>query len=344
MMKLRMRPIYSALFLVSLLLSAGFLFSCSTDGRHFRIEGKFLNINLGEFYVYSPDGGVDGVDTIKLNGGRFAYEVPCRTPATLVMVYPNFSEQPIFAQPGKTVSVKGDASHLKEVQVKGTKDNEWMTAFREQIANASPPEIAKYAEQFVKDHPDSPASVYVVSKYFVQAVQPDYKKANELLNIVKGAQPKNLYAVRLQQTVQALQSASGQGTLPQFSVLDMNGRTVSSSTFQQADVAVILQWASWNYESVNMLRDIKKLSRTSAGRLKVLSVSLDAGVPECRKTLESDSLLWPNVCDGQMFDGHLTRALALSAVPDNIVLQRGRIVARSLSASNLRNEVERLLK
>ena len=142
-MKLRMRPVYSALFLVSLLLSAGFLFSCSTDGRHFRIEGKFLNINLGEFYVYSPDGGVDGVDTIKLNGGRFAYEVPCRTPATLVMVYPNFSEQPIFAQPGKTVSVRGDASHLKEVQVKGTKDNEWMTAFREQIANASPPEIAK---------------------------------------------------------------------------------------------------------------------------------------------------------------------------------------------------------
>ena len=124
----------------------------------------------------------------------------------------------------------------------------------------------------------------------------------------------------------------------------MNGRNVSSSTFQQADVAVILQWASWNYESLNMLRDIKKLSRTSAGRLKVLSVSLDAGVPECRKTLESDSLLWPNVCDGQMFDGHLTRALALSAVPDNIVLQRGRIVARSLSASNLRNEVERLLK
>ena len=343
-MKRHTRNLHSVLSLASLLLSVGFLFSCGADGRHFRIEGKFLNINLGEFYVYSPDGGVDGIDTIKLNGGRFAYEVPCSTPTTLVMVYPNFSEQPIFAVPGKSVNVKGDASHLKQVQVKGTKDNELMTAFREQIANASPPEIAKYAEQFVKDHPASPASVYVVSKYFVQAAQPDYKKASELLNLVKEAQPKNLYAVRLSQTLDGLKSTIDNGQLPTFSVRDMNGNTVSSTTYKNAEVAVILQWASWNYESLNVLRDIKKLSRTSGGRLKVLSVSLDAGIPECRKALESDSLTWPNVCDGQLFDGQLTRTLALSAVPDNIVLQRGRVVARSLSASNLRNKVEGLLK
>ena len=26
---------------------------------HFKFEGKFLNMNQGEFYVYSPDGGFD---------------------------------------------------------------------------------------------------------------------------------------------------------------------------------------------------------------------------------------------------------------------------------------------
>lgn len=327
----------------SLLLSVGFLFSCGTDGRHFRIEGRFQNLNQGEFYVYSPDGGLDKLDTIRLNGGRFAYEMTCEEPRTLVMVYPNFSEQPIFALPGKKVSVKGDASHLKEVEVEGTKDNEWMTAFRKQIANASPPETAKYAEQFVKDHPESPASVYVVSKYFVQSPRPDYKKACELLDMVKAQQPKNLYAVRLQQTVAGLTNVADGASLPTFSVRDMNGATVSSATYKDAEVAVIVQWASWNYESMGMLREVKRVSRNVGGRLKVLSVSLDAGVPECRRPLENDSLLWPNVCDGQMFDGELSRKLGFSSVPDNVVLQRGRVVARSLSSSNLRNKIESLL-
>ena len=35
-----------------------------------------------------------------------------------MLVFPNFSEQPIFAQSGKTVNVKGDATHLKEMSVK----------------------------------------------------------------------------------------------------------------------------------------------------------------------------------------------------------------------------------
>jgi hypothetical protein len=60
---------------------------------------------------------------------------------TLMIVFPNFTEQPVFAAPGKSVDIKGDASHLKEMKVKGTKPNELMNQLREQIANASPNEI-----------------------------------------------------------------------------------------------------------------------------------------------------------------------------------------------------------
>ena len=30
-------------------------------------------MNQGELYVYSPDGGVAGLDTIKIEAGRFSY-------------------------------------------------------------------------------------------------------------------------------------------------------------------------------------------------------------------------------------------------------------------------------
>lgn len=110
------------------------------------MDGRLLNLNQGEFYVYSPDGVFDGIDTIKVEGGRFTFETQCKESGTLVIVFPNFSEVPVFAEPGKSVSVKGDASHLKEIEIEGTKENELMTAFRQQLVKASPPEEMSYAE------------------------------------------------------------------------------------------------------------------------------------------------------------------------------------------------------
>lgn len=120
------------------------LASCGEDSKHFKIEGRLLQMNQGEFYVYSNGAGVEGLDTIKVQGGRFSFEMPCLSPVTLTLVFPNFSETPIFAEPGKTAKIDGDASHLKMLKVKGTKDNELMTTFRSQISNASPPEIKHY--------------------------------------------------------------------------------------------------------------------------------------------------------------------------------------------------------
>ena len=161
---------------ILLLFSTFILASCGVSSGRFKFEGKFLHMDQGEFYVYSPDGGIEGIDTIKVTGGRFTFECACKEPFTMMLVFPNFSEQPIFAESGKTVDVKADASHLKELTVTGTKTNELMNKFRELIVKASPPEERKSAEQFVKDHPESEVSLYLVRKYFIGGQTPDYKK------------------------------------------------------------------------------------------------------------------------------------------------------------------------
>ncbi len=104
-----------------------------------KLKANFFNMNQGEFYVYSPDGGFQGVDTIRVEGGRFSFEKPCKDNFTIMIVFPNFSEQPIFAESGKSVDIKADASHLKEMEVKGTKANELMTKFRLSILKDTPP-------------------------------------------------------------------------------------------------------------------------------------------------------------------------------------------------------------
>jgi hypothetical protein len=316
------------------------LASCGVDSGHFKIEGRLLNLNQGEFYVYSPDGGLNGIDTIKVNGGRFAYEVPCEKEATLMLVFPNFSEQPIFAKPGESVDIKADASHLKELEVTGTKDNELMNMFRKQIVNASPPEMNKYASQFIQDHPESPVSVYLVRKYFIATATPDYRQAMKLMELIMPHQAENGYLNRMYQTTKSIAKTAIGTKIPPFSSIDINGKPVSDSYVNSAPVAVITTWASWNFESIDVQRRLKNLQKTSHGKMKVISICIDASRKDCRDAMGNDSISWPNICDEQMLESPVLKSLGLYTVPDNIVLQNGRIIARKLDANDLENKLK----
>ena len=56
-----------------ILLFSLLLVSCGTRSGYFKMEGRFLHMNQGELYVYSPDGGIAGLDTIKIEAGRLYY-------------------------------------------------------------------------------------------------------------------------------------------------------------------------------------------------------------------------------------------------------------------------------
>ncbi len=322
------------LTLLALLLTA-----CGTDSKHFKIEGRFLHINQGEFYIYSEDGETDGIDTIKVEGGRFAYETACQRPSTLIMVFPNFSRQPVFAEPGKTVSIEGDASHLKQMEVKGTDDNVLMTAFRRQVADASPPETRKLAAKFAENHADSRVSTYIVKTYLLATAEPDLREALRITNIMTDKQPRNGEVARLQQTLKALTQGSVGNRLPAFSARDMQGRPVSAAALSKG-VAVITLYASWNYDSMDLLRRLKMLRRQKGNRFEIATFSVDASSRETYNALRYDSIAWPVVCDGRMFEGETVARLGLRTVPANLLLRDGRIIARNLSTQDLIKRIE----
>lgn len=327
---------YCLLFILTLVLA-----SCGTDSHHFKIDGHFLNLNQGEFYVYSPDGDINGIDTIKVRGGRFTYETPCEEPCILVIVFPNFSMQPVFAQPGKSVDIKADASHLKKMTVKGTDENKLMNEFREQIETASPVETQKHAEQFVNDHPESLVSVYLATAYFIQSQRTDYRKAEVLLKKIVEAQPENKYAKHILQQVKMLHNDSE--SLPKFQALCTDNKTISTKDITSAQVSVITTWASWSYDSMEQQRQLKSLSDSSTGKLKILSICVDASQKECKRTLERESIKYPVVCDGKMMEGNLLKKLGLFSVPGNIVMKNGKIIARNLTTQELKQKLEALI-
>lgn len=319
--------------IVLFLLLVLILISCGTRSGHFKMEGRFLHMNQGELYVYSPDGGIDGLDTIKIEAGRFAYEIPCSKPATLVIIFPNYSVQPIFAESGGSVEVKADASHLKEMEVKGTDDNELMTKFRKQIANSSPPDELKYAIQFIKDHPESTVSVYLLNRYLIQTETPDYKQAANLLKILLKEQPENVTLGRLQRQISGLGTLKVGDKLPNFTTKDINGKLINNATLANQTI-IISTWAAWSYESLDFQRALN--DAVKAGKIAALGISVDANPKEVRQALKNDDITFPNVCDGKMLSTPLLKTFGLTTVPDNIVVRNGKIIERGITANTVR--------
>ena len=308
------------------------------------MSGQFKGFKQGELYVYSTDGPSQKLDTIAIVNGSFEYKVALDNQRTFVIVFPNFSELPVIGQPGKEVKIEGDASHLKEVEVKGTKENEAMTAYRLQTSQMTPPEVAKTAEEFINNNPQALASIYILNKVFIQNQTPDYKKALELATVIMKASPEKHAIAKLKKQLEGLKNFKEKCQLPKFTSTDIDGKSVSNADLT-GKINVISTWASWNYDSQNAQRKLKRLEKIHGNQLKFVSICLDASKKDCRKNMERDSIMWHNICDEKMWETPILGQLGLYFIPDNIITDsKGKILAHSITTNELDRKIEELLQ
>lgn len=318
------------------------LFSCGSDRKTFLLEGTFKGFNQGELYIYGVN-GTHRLDTISVVKGRIHYEVTLEDTITFSLVFPNFSEIPVFAEPRAEVEIEGDASHLKETRVSGTEANEEMTKFRLRAGGMTPPEATKAAEAFVKEHPASPVALYLLNKYFTQIPSPDYRKCLELVGEVQKAQPGEPSLKGLTEKMKGLENLKDGATIPRFTATDINGKTVNSADLN-APVNIIFTWAKWNYESVSMQQQLTYFQQRYKDKLKIVGICLDVDKKGCRKMVEKDSVKWSTICDGKMWDSPLLKQLGLSYIPDNIMTDgKGKIIAHTLHVNELQDKARPLI-
>ena len=317
------------------------LSSCNPSGDTFVMKGKFKNFSQGELYVYSLE-GKGRIDTIRLADGKFDYEIPLEDTVAFLMIFPNYSEIPFIASPGTLLKMVGDASHLREVAVTGNKDNELLTQFRLEIAEQTPPEALKAAAAFIKENPASPACMYVLNRFFLARADADFKQANELVSLMAKAVPANLRYQELQRQVATLNATRLNERILPFTATTINGRHISNTTLQ-GDLNIILTWASWNYESQNIQRRLHELVKNSGNRLTLLSLCLDGNPADCKQSLSRDSVSFPVVCDGKMWQSPLVANFGIYAVPFIMLTDRhGRILSRGITYEEVKREADEL--
>ena len=178
------------------------LLSCGGSEGRFRLKGEFEHLRQGEFYIYSNDGGTSGFDTIKIEDGQFDYETDLRNHAIYYLLYPNLSEQVIFGTSGDVITLKGDARNLKSVEVKGSKPNEELTAFRLENKDKGLVGIREAAVAFMTHSPSSPVSVFLFKEYFLLANDVSQDEVKKHYRALCEAQPDNLLLLSWQSDIE----------------------------------------------------------------------------------------------------------------------------------------------
>ena len=334
----RMKALKPFYFFILLLLSA-----CSARDGEFSLKGQLKNFNQGELYIYPLDGN-GKIDTIQLNEGKFRYTTEIEDTVILQVVFPNFSEIPVIAIPGISAKMDGDASHLREVSVSGSDENKQLTEFRLKANGQTPPEAEKAAKEFILHHPESPACKYLLNKYFILKVKPDYEMIKLLVEEMEKAHPGDIKLKQLAQQINGLNNRKTGKLLPSFSAKTTKGRYVTNADLN-GELNVITVWSSWNFESQSIQRQLQRLKHDYGTRLQLISICIDGNLKEAQQTIDRDSLTWPQICTGEMWDTPLLKQTGLNSVPDNILTDHsGRIIEQGLPSDQLRRKIESILK
>lgn len=314
------------------------LTACSSAGKGFKIDARFLNMNQANFYVYSPDGVISGIDTISVRGGRFTYQKETTQEGTIVLVFPNFAVMPVFVSPGADISIEANAAHLKNMEITGTDDNKVFTEWRKNCDGLSPAEMRQHAELFIKDNPRSMVSLWLLRQYFLLPEQPDVKKAMTLMQAMRKSMndedkntPQALLLTRMINETGRVKAVNVGDPLPRIKAKDIDGNPITNGQLLKGHTVVCV-WTSWNAESCNALRQLASNRQFAADSAKVdniITVCLDPDIKQCRRTLKNNNAeALTTVCDGLMWDSPLVKELGVTTVPYNLKAVNGKITGR----------------
>lgn len=330
--------------ILALLAALALLVGCHYDSDVMTLEGTIKNVKQVDLYVYAEGSMNPQVDTIRVRGGAFTYERKLTAPEVLTLLYPNFSEMLLVAEPGSEVELVADASNLSETVIKGTKENELLTEFRHATNRKSESERRLAAQQFIYDNVQTQAAVAVFREYFVKAENPVYAEVQPLLDTLSVAQPDNplLRAMLVRFTPQLL-CAVGQ-KLPTFEEISLTDDTLTNAQFEGKPTIIVL-WATWVRDMRKQLRNLDHLQRTYGKEVNFLLVSLDPSRKDCERYLKYDTVHAPIICDQQTLLSPLVSTFGLRQMPAFIVVDKdGTILKRDVLPKEWEATIKELLK
>lgn len=323
-----------------LLYIIGFVLVVSCNfGDSVTIKGELQGFDEGELYFYRPFNNTTYVDTVKVQRGRFTYETVVEKEEPLILQFSSSSEIPVFVHSGSSITIKGNVADLQNIKVKGGDANKEMTEFRSEL-NKTPGKISQIVGQFIKGHPESIVSTYLLYKYIVQTTPLNIVDLKGLLPVLRKGQPGNTYLKQLQEQLKDYQSGMAGNKMPLFQLKSTNKHVITNNTYKGKYYLVLFS-ASWTSNSSSYAYSLSSSLNSKGKKISIINVSLEVNSNMLPSTIEGLNLV--NVNEPLVWESPFIKSCHVVSVPDNILVDpEGKIIARGLTVEELTNKINTL--
>lgn len=320
------------------------IFSCNEKKtkEEFSLSGTTNGIENGKFLYLVNVLEEKIIDSAKVENNSFNFRTKLpKSPLRAVLETNDHSKYRFLWLENKKMNFEGKETDFKHANITGSETETLKQAFRKEIEGLPMDERKKKEMEFVRNNPNSIASVATLSVYTKSWGKEKIKELFELLSIEN---KNSVYGKSISKYLEQNRSPIVGEKYVDFQMQDTNGQLKKLSDFT-GKIVLLEFWASncgpCRKENPNLVKTYEKYH--SKG-FEIFAVSGDLKKSSWLNAIEKDKLPWIQVNDLKGRDNLAFNIYGINAIPRNFLIDRnGVIIDENLRGDKLNKKLAEIM-
>jgi peroxiredoxin len=297
------------------------------DNKKLSLSGNVAGISSGTVYLQKFENKMFFlIDSARISGGKFHFSKNVELPEIYGLTLDTTKNSYLIFLDEHPVKVKFDtAAYYRHTEVSGSELQDLFVSYKKQRKVK--------IDDFIREHPASLVSAYVLYRDYSYRLTPDEISAN--INLLDASLKNTPYVQTLKNLIKTLQSVNTGKPAPDFTSLTPEGKPVKLSSLTGKGYLLIDFWAAWcgpcRRENPHVVAAYNKYKHKG---FDVIGVSLDHSKEAWKKAIVRDNLTWTHVSDLKYWNSKIAQLYGVRAIPSNYLVDKNGVIVEK----NLRGE------